>query len=141
MLYYRVKPEYDNKPRLKWSNRKRAYIPDSVWVGGELYTKSALMRNRYEATPEMFEEVRIKQTETYDFFGARFETGTTGTTKRETERKTKPRFNSPFIDDSAKMLDFLYLSKDEFLDSYSYLTEEEYNATVDAVLKLIYPNE
>ena len=53
----------------------------------------------------------------------------------------KPAFDSPFIDDSAKMLDFLYLSKDEFLESYSYLTEEEYNATVDAVLKLLYPND
>lgn len=53
----------------------------------------------------------------------------------------KPRFNSPFIDDSEKMLDFLYLSKEDFLESYSYLTEEEYNATVDAVLKLIYPND
>ena len=39
------------------------------------------------------------------------------------------------------MLDFLYLSKEEFLASYSYLTEEEYNATVDAVLLLLYPND
>lgn len=53
----------------------------------------------------------------------------------------KPRFSDPFISEPEKMLDFLYLSKDEFLESYSYLTEEEYNATVDAVLKLIYPND
>ena len=53
----------------------------------------------------------------------------------------KPRFSAPFISEPEKMLDFLYLSKDEFLASYSYLTEEEYTATVDAVLKLIYPNE
>lgn len=51
------------------------------------------------------------------------------------------QFNTPFIDDSEKMLDFLYLSKEDFLASYSYLTEEEYNATVDAVLLLLYPND
>ena len=53
----------------------------------------------------------------------------------------KAHHNSPFIDDSAKMLDFLYLSKEDFLQSYSYLTEDEYNATVDAVLKLLYGGE
>ncbi|GJM59255.1 MULTISPECIES: hypothetical protein [Bacteria] len=34
-----------------------------------------------------------------------------------------------FIDDKAKMYDFTKLSKCEFLKSYSYLTEYEYNAT------------
>ena len=35
-----------------------------------------------------------------------------------------------FIDDYEKMFDFFRLSKEEFLTSYSYLTEEEYDATV-----------
>ena len=38
-------------------------------------------------------------------------------------------FNTPFTDDEEKMRDFYILSKDEFLASYSYLTEEEYDAT------------
>lgn len=35
-----------------------------------------------------------------------------------------------FIDDDEKMLDFGTLTKEEFLASYSYLTEAEYDATV-----------
>jgi hypothetical protein len=35
----------------------------------------------------------------------------------------------PFTDDAEKMRDFYFLTKDEFLASYSYLTEEEYDAT------------
>ena len=35
-----------------------------------------------------------------------------------------------FIDDDEKMIDFVLLTKEEFLQSYSYLTEEEYDATV-----------
>jgi hypothetical protein len=34
-----------------------------------------------------------------------------------------------FLTDTEKMEDFVRLSKKEFLDSYSYLTEEEYNNT------------
>lgn len=34
-----------------------------------------------------------------------------------------------FVDDVDKMIDFLTLTKYEFLQSYSYLTEEEYDAT------------
>lgn len=36
----------------------------------------------------------------------------------------------PFADDGDKLVDFWKLSKDEFLTSYSYLTEEDYEATV-----------
>jgi len=34
-----------------------------------------------------------------------------------------------FCDDAEKMVDFLQLSKEEFLESYSYMTEEEYLLT------------
>lgn len=34
-----------------------------------------------------------------------------------------------FIDDKEKMHDFFRLTKEEFLSSYSYLTEEEYDNT------------
>jgi hypothetical protein len=37
--------------------------------------------------------------------------------------------HADFIDDEEKMKDFNELSKEEFLSSYSYITEEEYNLT------------
>lgn len=43
-----------------------------------------------------------------------------------------------FNDDIEKMLDFNKLSKEEFLQSYSYLTEEEYDATmVETIRRLM----
>ena len=40
--------------------------------------------------------------------------------------------NKPnFVWDKEKMKDFADLSKEDFLESYSYLTEEEYNNTVE----------
>ena len=41
-------------------------------------------------------------------------------------------FNN-FIDDKEKMFDFIILTKEEFLESYSYLTEEEYENTLQLV--------
>ena len=41
-----------------------------------------------------------------------------------------------FIDDAEKMRDFKILSKEEFLSSYSYLTEEEYDNTMEIFKKL-----
>ena len=38
-----------------------------------------------------------------------------------------------FVDDGEKMRDFFDLTKEEFLESYSYLTEEEYDATAEYV--------
>ena len=40
---------------------------------------------------------------------------------------------TPFVDDGEKMRDFFDLTKEEFLESYSYLTEEEYDATAEYV--------
>lgn len=42
-----------------------------------------------------------------------------------------------FADDWEKIRDFLVLSKEEFLASYSYLTEEEYDLIVIEVTKRI----
>ena len=39
--------------------------------------------------------------------------------------------NGNFIDDTEKMRDFKALSKEEFLSSYSYLTEAEYDNTME----------
>ena len=43
------------------------------------------------------------------------------------------KYYSDFMDDGDKMVDFFKLSKEEFLKSYSYLNEEEYNATLKKV--------
>lgn len=40
-----------------------------------------------------------------------------------------------FLDDKEKMRDFYELTKEEFLSSYSYLTEEEYDNTAKLVNK------
>ena len=40
---------------------------------------------------------------------------------------------TPFVDDGEKMRDFFDLTKEEFLESYSYLTEEEYDVTAEYV--------
>ncbi len=40
-----------------------------------------------------------------------------------------------FIKDKEKMKDFLKLNKEDFLKSYSYLYEEEYDATVWEYIK------
>ena len=46
-----------------------------------------------------------------------------------------------FCDDEEKMKDFDKLSKDEFLDSYSYIVEEEYNLTRNKeIYKRDHPN-
>ena len=43
------------------------------------------------------------------------------------------KYYSDFMDDGDKMVDFFKLSKEEFLKSYSYLKEEEYDATLKKV--------
>lgn len=45
-----------------------------------------------------------------------------------------------FIDDLDKMQDMLTLSADEFLDSYSYIGEDDYHRTVDDILLLLRQN-
>lgn len=70
MTYYRVKKEYDQRPRLIWKRHKQAYTRNGVFIAGELYTRNELQN--YSISGEFFEEVRIKKTETYFFFGARF---------------------------------------------------------------------
>ena len=39
-----------------------------------------------------------------------------------------------FLFDAEKMQDFIYLSKEEFLQSYSYLTEDEYDDTMKVLM-------
>lgn len=44
------------------------------------------------------------------------------------------KFYGSFIDDQEKMIDFFTITKEEFLNFYSYLTEKEYEATARDVL-------
>lgn len=39
-------------------------------------------------------------------------------------------YSKSFLNDYEKMVDFLTMRKDEFLQSYSYITEEEYIVTL-----------
>lgn len=48
----------------------------------------------------------------------------------ESLKEDKPMYVKDFCDDAEKMADFKKLSKEEFLKMYSYLTPEEYEATV-----------
>jgi hypothetical protein len=41
-----------------------------------------------------------------------------------------------FINDEEKMVDFFNISKDEFLQSYSYLNEKEYNLTLNKAIEM-----
>jgi hypothetical protein len=52
---------------------------------------------------------------------------------KEQERQEKIEKAHPFLDDKEKMRDFHVLSKKEFLNTYSYITSEEYEATQRAV--------
>lgn len=51
--------------------------------------------------------------------------------ERMENRKIEPH---DFLDDSEKMRDFCELSKEDFLASYSYLTEEDYNLTMNKLV-------
>lgn len=46
-----------------------------------------------------------------------------------------------FLDDKDKVFDFVHLTKCEFLKSYSYLTEEEYDLTRVALLDMLHTNK
>lgn len=40
-----------------------------------------------------------------------------------------------FLDDHEKMIDLFTLTKEEFLEFYHYLTEEEYDATMNKAIE------
>ena len=74
MLYYRVKPEYDQRSRWRFighSNLKGK--PDGILIANELYTPTE--RSRLMNHDKMFEIVRIQKNKIYWCFGARFRDG------------------------------------------------------------------
>ena len=60
MLYYRIKPEYDQKKR----------CDGSILVANELYTQRE--KERFAISDEAVEAVQVSKRSVYIFFGARF---------------------------------------------------------------------
>lgn len=77
MVYYRVKPKYDNYGRNKrMKNGRLAY--GGIFIGNELYTEKEYnnLIQQYQfriPASELFERVEISKRRVYWFFGARFE--------------------------------------------------------------------
>lgn len=68
MLYYRVKKEYDNKPRYKF-HRGGGLKIDGIMIGGELYTAKEC--KKYSGLISYCEPIEIPKSKIYFFFGAR----------------------------------------------------------------------
>ena len=74
MNYYRVKAEYDQKPRIKNHKLKIKRVQDGVFIANELYTAGELEKFYIpiEKECEMFEHVVIPKNKVYWCFGCRF---------------------------------------------------------------------
>ena len=56
MLYYKGKPQYDNKVRYTWNNHGQG-VPNGILIGNELYTPGEF--KKIANCPEWFEKVEI----------------------------------------------------------------------------------
>ena len=70
MIYYKVKPEYDNKIRYIWNNKHQG-VSNSILIAHELYTEKEFQK--IANCPAWFEKVEISKRDIYWSFGARFE--------------------------------------------------------------------
>lgn len=73
MRYYRVKPAYDQQPRIKNHKYRIKRKMDGIFVANELYTAGEL--DKFYLTQEQenwFEPVIIPKNKVYWFFGCRF---------------------------------------------------------------------
>lgn len=69
MIYYRVKPENDQKTRFKF-HRGGGLEIDGIFVKNELYTAREI--KKYPGAVSYCERVEIPKSKVYFFFGARF---------------------------------------------------------------------
>jgi hypothetical protein len=69
MLYYKVKPEFDNVNRYKFHKGGGLEIA-GIFIANELYTKNEL--KKYLDYANKVEPVEIPKSKIYFFFGARF---------------------------------------------------------------------
>lgn len=71
MIYYRVKPEFDNRARYVYIGSSNLKIrQDGILVAHELYTPRE--RERLAVHDKHFEKVEISRKSIYWCFGARF---------------------------------------------------------------------
>ena len=70
MLYYKVKPENDNKRRFKFK-RGGGLILDGIFIENELYTANEI--KKYPGAVAFCDRVEIPKNKIYFFFGARFD--------------------------------------------------------------------
>ena len=70
MLYYKVKPQYDNRTRYTWNNHGKG-VSNGILIAEELYTPGEF--REIANCPAWFDEIHINKNKTYFFFGARFE--------------------------------------------------------------------
>jgi hypothetical protein len=69
MKYYKVLPEYDQKPRLKFKRGGGLEI-DGIYIQNELYTQRELLK--YLDYSNYVVPVNIPKSKVYFMFGARF---------------------------------------------------------------------
>lgn len=74
MRYYKVKPEYDQKKRIKNHKYRIKRQPDGIYVANELYTAGELDKFylTLEEEQKVFEVVQIPKNKVYWLFGCRF---------------------------------------------------------------------
>lgn len=74
MLYFRVKPDMDNRPLYKFVGSTNKVKRDGILVANELYTPAE--RAKIANADKFFERVEISKKSVYRFFGARFSNDT-----------------------------------------------------------------
>ena len=76
MLYYQVRKEFDNAPKIHCrSGRTLHRYKSDIWIENELYTPgeiNKLKKQGIEINYRYFNIVDIPKNKTYFFFGARF---------------------------------------------------------------------
>lgn len=91
MRYYRVKPEYDQKQRIKNYRYSIKRKPDGIYVANELYTAGEL--EKFYLTLEQehkgFEVVEIPKNKVYWFFGCRFAMEGAENKEKKSKRRSK----------------------------------------------------
>jgi hypothetical protein len=70
MLYYRVKPDADQRPLYKYTSNGQKVKRDGILIANELYTPSE--RAKIANADKFFDKVEISRKKIYWFFGARF---------------------------------------------------------------------
>lgn len=112
MNYYRVKPQYDQKQRIKNHRYTIKRKPDGIFVANELYTAGELEKFylTLEEEQKVFERVNIPKTKVYWCFGCRFAMEDA----EEQAKKDKKR------SETEKVMD----KYDEGCDKWSKLFEE-----------------